>query len=160
MSIELMRSLLRDLGAEIGIPELAPDEDGFCCLEIGGRVRLSLQYDPEGQDLALFAPLCRLAGGEDRAEAQAAMLAGNMLWAGTQGGTLAVEPAEGTAFLQMKEKIQELDRASLVALVERFVQVAEVWQDRLAAYAADAAEAAAPEAGESAPRPADLIRLA
>jgi hypothetical protein len=152
MSIELMNSLLRDFGATIGLPDLAADEGGYCCLAIGERVRISLQYDPEAQDLALFSQLCRIAP-ETRFEAYEAMLTGNLFWAATRGGTLAIEPSEGCAMLLMKEKLQALDQHRFQALLEAFTEAAENWQDRLAALAE-------PEPPPPQGAPSEYIRLA
>jgi hypothetical protein len=152
MSIQLMNGLLRDLGATLGLPDLAADEAGYCCLAIGDRIRVSLQYDPETEDLTLFTRLLRIAP-EDRLEAYEAMLAGNLFWARTRGGTLAVEPGEGWVMLLMKERIQVLDGHAFQALLENFVDAAESWQERLSALAE-------PERPAPSGPPADYIRLA
>ncbi len=130
MSLDIMRGLLRDLGASIGLPDLAPDDDGYCCLRIGEHVTVSLQYEPEGQDIALFAKLCQVPQ-PFRREAYEMMLAGNLFWAQTRGGTLAVEPSEGVVFLLMKEKAQALEFSRFNAMLENFVEAAEDWQRRL-----------------------------
>jgi hypothetical protein len=130
MSLEIMRGLLRDLGASIGLPDLAPDDDGYCCLRIGEHVTVSLQYEPEGQDIALFAKLCQIPQ-PFRREAYEMMLAGNLFWAQTRGGTLAVEPSDGVVFLLMKEKAQALEFSRFNSMLENFVEAAEDWQRRL-----------------------------
>ena len=148
MSLDIMRGLLRDLGASIGLPELEPDNDGYCCLRIGEHVTVSLQYEPEGQELALFAKLCRIPP-QFRFEAYETMLAGNLFWAQTKGGTLAVEPSEGVVFLLMKEKLQAMDFPRFNALLEGFVEAAESWQRRLEALSdeIDEADVATPVGG-------------
>jgi hypothetical protein len=155
MSLDIMRGLLRDFGASIGLPDLEPDNDGYCCLRIGEQVTVSLQYEPEGQDLALFAKLCRIPQ-QFRFEAYEMMLAGNLFWAQTKGGTLAVEPSEGIVFLLMKEKLQAMDFSRFNALLQGFVEAAEDWQRRLEALSEELDEigADAPVGG------ADYIRLA
>ncbi|MEJ0017899.1 MAG: type III secretion system chaperone [Acetobacteraceae bacterium] len=103
-----MRGLLRDFGAGIGLPQLSPDEQGYCCLRIGEEITISLQYEPEAQNLVLFARLCQI----DETASEAAnemMLAGNMFWGQTRGATLAVEPVERIVFLLAKEAVVSLD---------------------------------------------------
>jgi hypothetical protein len=154
MSLDLMRSLLRNFGNTIGLPDLAPDDDGYCCLRIGDKVTVSLQYEPEGKDIALFARLCQIPP-VTRAEAYEMMLAANLFWAQTRGGTLAVEPTDGVVFLLMKEKAQALENATFNSLLENFVEAAEDWQQRLEPFSDEL------EAVDDGPAPSgsDLIRL-
>ena len=155
MSLDLMRALLRDFGAGIGLPDLAPDDDGYCCLAVGEKVTVSLQYEPQGEDLALFARLCQI-DPDDRAEAYEMMLSGNLFWAETKGGTLAIEPADGVVFLLMKEKLQALDHARFNAMLEGFVEAAEAWQRRLLPMTDEGAEPTAAVV----PLHPDFVRLA
>ena len=59
------------------------------------------------------------------------MLAGNLFWAQTRGGALAVEPSDGVVFLLMKEKAQALEFSRFNSMLENFVEAAEDWQRRL-----------------------------
>ena len=103
----------------------------------------------------MFAKLCRVPP-QFRFEAYETMLAGNLFWAQTKGGTLAVEPSEGVVFLLMKEKLQAMDFPRFNALLEGFVEAAESWQRRLEALSdeIDEADVATPVGG------ADHILLA
>ncbi len=149
MSLDVMRSLLRDFGAGIGLADLAPDDQGYCCLQFGEHVKVSLQYEPEGQDIVVFARLGAIEP-EDRALAHEMMLAGNFFWGQTKGGTLAIDPSEGVVFLLMKEKLRALDLPGFEALLERFVAVAEAWQSRLQVLTTRAGgEPAAPPAADA-----------
>jgi hypothetical protein len=157
MSLDILRSLLRDFGTGIGLPDLAPDDQGYCCLQVGELVKASLQYEPEGQDLVVFARLAEV-GPEERPIAHEMMLAGNFFWGQTKGGTLAIDPAEGVVFLQMKEKLRVLDLPGFEALMERFVAAAEAWQGHLQSLTArTSVESAAPVAAGGR---ADYSRLA
>lgn len=156
MSIEILRGLLRDFGAGIGLPDLAPDDQGYCCLQIGEQMKVSLQYEADEQNLVLFARLCAIdvAMREDAFEM---MLTGNLFWAQTKGATLAVEPADNLVFLQAKESVLSLDLPRFNRLLENFVETGETWVQRLKPFAADAADSAV----ETAPYAAqDYIRLA
>lgn len=150
MSLDVLRSLLLDFGAGIGLPDLAPDDQGYCCLQFGEHGKLSLQYEPEGRDLVLFARLAEVGpGNADR----------QFLLEQDQGGALAIDPGEGVAFLLMKEKLQVLDLPGFEALLEWFVAAAEAWQSRLQALTGRVgAESPAPAAAEcqGGPRAAGL----
>jgi len=149
-----MRNLLRNFGASIGLPDLAPDDDGYCCLRIGDKVTVSLQYEPEGKDIALFSRLCQIPP-ISRPEAYEMMLSANLFWGQTRGGTLAIEPTDGVVFLLMKEKAQALENASFNSLLENFVEAAEDWQQRLEPFSdeLDAADDGPPPSGS------EFIRL-
>jgi Tir chaperone family protein CesT len=153
MSIEMMNGLLRDFGAGIGLPDLAPDDQGYCCLMIGEAITLSLQYEPEEEELAMFARIGHV-DDDQRGEACEMLLAGNLFWAETKGGTLAFEPASGSVFLMMKDRIQALDGPRFNTLLTRFVEAAEEWRQRLRALGGEAA--LAPPAAEAPARLGDI----
>ncbi|MBS0643373.1 MAG: type III secretion system chaperone [Acetobacteraceae bacterium] len=141
MSIDAVRSVLRDLGAGIGLPELAPDDDGYCCLKIGEQITVSMQYESEEQNLVLFARLCAI-DPVFREEAYEMLLAGNLFWAQTGGATLAVEPAGGEVMLQAKESTAALDLPRFNRMLQSFVDTGEAWIARLKPFAATPSETA------------------
>lgn len=154
MSIEIMRGLLRDFGAGIGLPDLAPDDQGYCCLKIGEQITVSLQYENEEQNLVLFARL----GTIDvtmREDAYEMMLTGNLFWSQTRGATLAVEPTGGVAMLFAKENIVALDLTRFNRLLESFVEAGESWIKRLKPFTASDEPAPA----STSQVPLDYIRL-
>src|SRR5262249_33730853 len=120
MSMEIYRSLLKGLGATIGLPDLAPDDEGFCAMQFGDRIVVNLQYEAEREDLALFA---RLGDVEPdlREAAYEMLLAGNLFWKETAGATLSVEPTAGTVYLAAKQAIQSLDQPRFEAMLNEFV---------------------------------------
>lgn len=158
MSIEIVRGLLRDFGAGIGLPELALDEQGYCCLQIGEQIKVSLQYEADEQDLVLFARLCPIDVAM-REEAFEMMLTGNLFWAQTKGATLAVEPADNLAFLLARQKSLSLDLPAFNRLLEDFVETGEAWLRRLRPFAAEAAEATEPAGSEMSGAAQDYIQV-
>jgi hypothetical protein len=155
MSVEIMRDLLRNLGAELGLPDLAPDDAGYCCLSFGDAIRVSVQYEPENEDLVLFARLCQIEEGATEPACEM-MMAGNLFWADTNGGTLAMDATERFVFLLAKERVQSVDFPRFMTMLERFVQAGEDWQERLRAFTAAAAADTRPVTAQI---PMDQMRL-
>jgi hypothetical protein len=154
MSVEILNGLLRDFGKGIGLPDLAPDSDGFCRLRIGEKITVSMQHEPQSDDLVLFTTLVRIAPTE-RAEAYEMMLSANLFWAGTGGGTLAVEQQDGMAMLLARRSLLALDLPAFETLLESFVQAGETWLRRLDPFAA-----AADEPADGVPAPSGYVILA
>jgi hypothetical protein len=139
MSVEILHDLLRQFGAQIGLPDLAADEQGFCSLKIGDVVTLSIQYEPEGDDIAIFARL-GVIQPEAREDACLLMLSANFMWVETRGATLSLELGESAAYLGVKEPAQALDAVRFARLVQDFVETAEQWTRRLVALNGGASE--------------------
>jgi hypothetical protein len=137
MCSDRLNDLLSQLGTSLGLPNLAPDAQGYCCLQIGG-ITLSIQYEATRQDLVIFSRLCQI---DDSAAADAypLLLAANLLWLETQGATLALDPHDASVFLQIREKIEPLDFPSFLSMLKNFVEVGETWQKRLERFSDDIA---------------------
>ena len=155
MSAQTFEALLREFGGKIGLPELRPDERGYCALSFDD-LDAHLQYAGERDELVVFTRLGVL-DDEDRAGIYERMLEANLFWGGTNGGTLGVEPDSGMVFLMMKADLCALDGAAFDDLLERFIAAGERWRQEVAAFAG---EGETPPTGEEAPAslPDGLIR--
>jgi hypothetical protein len=135
MSLDLLRSFLGGLGAQIGLSGLAPNDDGYCLLQVE-NLPVSIQYQRDTGDVVLFARLCRIAAYATT-EANEMMLAGNLFWGQTDGATLAIQQPGNEVYLLAKDKLQALDGLQFKAMLERFVHVGEVWRQRLELLTSD-----------------------
>ncbi len=136
------QSLVREMGAGLGLDGLALDADDHCLLQVGERVELSIEYDGEAHALVLTATGGRLPEAA-RERASLALLEANHYWTGAGGATLSCDPHNGTVYLQVREPADTLDSARLAGLVQALVGNAEYWHERLLHLAsADAAEPA------------------
>lgn len=52
-----MNEVVKQLGAMVGLPSLAPDEDGFCFLRIEDDTEVGIGVSPSGDRLVLFSVL-------------------------------------------------------------------------------------------------------
>jgi hypothetical protein len=131
-------NLMHSLGASLGLKTLTPDTQGYCCLQIGERITVSIQYDVEYQDLVMFSRICQLDSNAS-AEAYELLLNANLLWFQTERATLALDRYDAGVFLQMKEKIEAIDFSRFLSMLEKFVETGEAWQDRLDRFTANKA---------------------
>jgi Tir chaperone protein (CesT) family len=130
MAMEAYRGLLASFGQSIGLPELAPDEEGYCALSFDDLV-VHLQHEPEDEEIAAFARIG--AVDEDRAlEIYEMLLNANQLWAGTAGATLSVQPEDRTVFIAARKPLEVLSDESFSDWLGDFVDITDYWTGRLA----------------------------
>lgn len=139
---EQINLLLGEFGREIGLDGLTLDADGHAALAFDD-VLVNLELEEDDDRLLFYAYLGGIRG--DAPAAMRAMLEANLFWRGADGGTLAMERATGGVVLELAVPAASLDRARLEAVLERFINTAEEWTQRLGA--GEAAKAADAEAG-------------
>jgi hypothetical protein len=130
MTFEVYQRLLASFGQSIGLPELAPDDEGYCALSFDDLV-VHLQHEPEDGEIAAFARIGAVE--EDRArDIYEMLLNANQLWAGTAGATLSVQPEDQTVFIADRKPLQVLDEEGFRDWVGNFVDITDYWSARLA----------------------------
>lgn len=140
--------LLAALGQQVGIAGLALDEAG-CCVLAFDDVVLHFEADEQSGRLFLYAGL---GDAPDRlAEAfYRELLAANLMWQGTGGATLSLDPDGRRFVLGHAVPVDRITEVDFVATVERFVDIAETWRRRIA-------EAGSQPAGPIEPAPAGIV---
>src|SRR6478735_1182980 len=93
-----LQKLVGEFGAEIGLPNLTIDGEGFCSLTFDGKVTVNLQLSESKDQIVLFAEL-GVVPTEDRAETYEALLKANFFWQATHGATLSLEGDEPTVVI-------------------------------------------------------------
>jgi hypothetical protein len=128
MSVEAFAELIRNFGQSIGLAEATPDADGYCAMSFDELV-VHFQYDAD--DVVIFSRLGEV--DEDRVEGIYGMLlAANMFWQGTKGGTISVEPDSRVAFIADRRPLAYTSDATFRDWLSGFIDIAEHWTDRLA----------------------------
>jgi len=130
MSIETVNEFLAELGQTVGLPELRLDEDGYCCLSFDA-LETHLQHDGDRDALVVFARLGALAE-EVASEAYELLLSANLFWAGTNGATLSVEPADRLVYLAASTPLAGLEYPDFEAWLGGFVAAADRWTENVA----------------------------
>lgn len=130
MSNQLYTDLLKQLGESVGLPELAPDEDDYCCLGFDDKIVTHLQFNAENEILMLFVQL----GTIDEALQNTVypkILKANLFWQGTGGATIGIDDETHEVLMCYQTPIRILDFQKFQELLEGFINTAELWINTL-----------------------------
>jgi len=127
---DAFETLIAELGAAIGLPELKLDEDGACTLSFDDNITVNLRLDPETDAVVLYSPL-GLLEADGSVAVKDALLEANLLFQGTGGCTLGVDSNMGLVVLAYREHVAQVRAPLLMERIEAFVNVAEAWRERL-----------------------------
>ena len=136
---ESSNGLIRALGADVGIPDLALDE-AHCCTLAFDSVVVTFELDESSDQLFLYASLGPIPAAGSRVFEE--LLEGNLLWKDTGGATLSLDRQGDRVMLHQGVPAERLSEVAFNAAVERFVNVAEVWTQRVSEGAAQPREEA------------------
>jgi hypothetical protein len=127
--LEPWQALLDQLGSDVELHGLTFSEEGYCSLGLDtGRV---LHLDVQADGLLLMTVLGEAPTGERRAPVLEMLLGANAFWVGTQGATLALDPALRQVLLMRKEPLQVLERRGLREVVGEIIATSERWAGTL-----------------------------
>lgn len=130
MSAENYKQLLSELGQSVGLPELAPDEDNYCCLGFDDKIVLHIQYNKENEVLMLFSQIGTI--DEDKTKAiYPRLLKANLFWQGTGGATIGVDDESREVLMSYQVPMSFMDFHKFQELLEGFVNTAELWINTL-----------------------------
>ena len=130
MNRQELSQTLTEFGKTCGLPELAFDDAGYCCLSFDD-VTVNLETDANGERLLLYAGLGQI-GPDTEPDLLASLLDANFFLRGTGGGTLGVDRATGSVALVQTFSSSEITANRLEAAAKNFVDLAESWMIRLA----------------------------
>ncbi|HZY20482.1 MAG TPA: type III secretion system chaperone [Ramlibacter sp.] len=132
MTLRQAEACLRDFGERLGMPGLRLDDQGCCQLLFDQRWLLTLALEPGGAGLWLQCPVT-LPGQAEALGGAALMslLRASFLGGATGGvGSGAAAGPDGRIYLQ--RPVPLADGAALHHAVERMLDLAETWSERLA----------------------------
>lgn len=136
MSVENFKRLVKDLGQNVGLPELSPDEDDYCCLGFDDKIIVHLQYSRENDMLMMF---CQIGTVEKHFYDVIfpRILKANMFWQGTGGATLGADAETGEVLMAYQMSVQFMEYPKFQELLEGFINTAELWINTLEAVQKD-----------------------
>jgi len=131
MSLEHFQQLIKNLGERIGISNLEPHPQGLCSLRFDDRVTIDLEYNSE-QDALLLSSLVGVLKKQESKEVYDELLEANLLWGGTNGATIGVDPASLAVFLCYQEQLKGISLEQFEQRIKKFSDTALFWNQRLA----------------------------
>ena len=131
MSLEHFQQLIKKFGENIGIPNLEPHPQGLCSLRFDDRVTIDIEYSEE-QDALLLSSLVGVLKSQETKQFYDELLEANLLWGGTSGATIGVDPASLAVFLCYQEHLKGISLEEFQQSVKRFSDTALFWNQRLA----------------------------
>lgn len=150
MSLEHFNDLLKDLGKSVGLPDLKPSSDGLCSLRFDDRVTIDLECSEERGAL-IFSSIVGTLLPYQAEKIYPELLEANLLWVGTGGATLGVDPATLSVFMCYQEKIDGMEFLRFQDLLKGFSDTALFWNKRLLENPEGGEESAPPGAQAAAP---------
>jgi hypothetical protein len=147
MLLQSCNDLMRALGADVGIPDLALDE-AHCCTLAFDSVVVNFELDESSGQLFFYANLGPMPAAGSRVYEQ--LLEGNLLWKDTGGATLSLDREGSRVMLHQGLPAERLSEVDFKAAVEQFVNVAEAWTQRVS-------EGAAAPRDEGGPPPSAMV---
>lgn len=90
--------LLKELGAEVGLPDVRPDAEGLCRLTFDGAVTIDFEQPP-GRDLIFLYSVIAQGPESGRERVYRELLSHNLFGQRTGGGVLALDDAQDEILL-------------------------------------------------------------
>lgn len=131
MSLEHFQQIIKKFGEQIGVPNLETHPQGLCSLRFDDRVTIDLEYSEE-HDTLLLSSLVGVLKIQERKQFYAELLEANLLWGGTSGATIGVDPASLAVFLCYQEKLKSISLEKFQESIKKFSNAALFWNQRLA----------------------------
>lgn len=123
-------NLLKDLGNNIGLPDLKPSGKGLCSLRFDDKVTIDLECH-EQSGVLTFSCIVGTVAEHEAAAFYPQFLEANLLWGGTGGATLGVDRTTMNVFLCYQEHLEEMDFPRFQQLLKGFSDTALFWYQRL-----------------------------
>jgi hypothetical protein len=121
---------LKALGALMGLPGLAWDEEGACTLEIGDRLALTMYVDADRRALILYTVIGRLRENASSSEL-IDLLSANFFWKDTAGATIGIERGSMLVFMVQSLPIDALTINKWDETLRFFIPSAKDWIEKL-----------------------------
>ena len=129
------------LGERGGVPDVSLDDARTCTLVFDDQW-VHLEEHEAGNAVLLYADVGRLPAEQSAADGMCRrLLEANLFTAGTAGATLGVASASGLIALTLRIDLRACDYAEFESVLQRYVDTAIAWRDRLAGEAAGPAPA-------------------
>lgn len=124
---EQLNAILRELGEEVGVPDLSASEEGVCTLSVDDRWLLNLVVNPHTDSLIAWMLLGDVPG-EERERFLTNLLRANLFWQKTRGGTLSLLPETDTVVISRSSPLGSDNVVRVKQLLEDLIEFADEYQ--------------------------------
>lgn len=146
------KDLMSGFGAKVGIPDLAPDSENTCRIDIDG-MSVSFMQHQESDMVVTWAEVSE-PPPEGVTILYRVLMESMFMGQGTGGSTFSIEPESKKIFLHRLDPLALMDLDSFCTMLEKFVNVLEQWRKLIADFR-PVAEEIGKSSGEAAPGPLD-----
>jgi hypothetical protein len=122
---EIAQNLVKALAAKLNLPELALDEDGYCCVVFDG-MPVNMEHE-DGSDSFLFFAKVHDAPADISLRYLEELLDLSYAAMLTEGGCFGLDRSSGAVMFADRASIRGLDDAGFEKAVEIFVERVEGW---------------------------------
>lgn len=130
-------TLARTLATTLGMEDVDIVDDSATFAMDGYLVLMALL--PQAEQVLLSTVVAELSAATPREALYGTLLRGQHFFAHTQGATLSMDDAGRYIVLQRVDALRALDVTAYPVLVDRFMQIADIWRERCTRMEAEAA---------------------
>jgi len=130
MSLENAKENLKEFGKELGLEDLAFDENNTCILGIDDEYSLHVTYEPNSRKMYIYSPLLDGLPKDEkiRLRLYEKLLEGSLLGGQMAGGGVGVAVAEELILVHSTLDMEHAVPAALRAYAPIFVEMVEKWR--------------------------------
>ncbi len=130
MSLENAKENLKEFGKELGLEDLALDENNTCILGIDDQYSLHITYEPNSRKLYIYSPLLDGLPKDDKVKLRLyeKLLEGSLLGGQMAGGGVGVAVAEELILVHSTLDMEHALSSALRAYAPIFVEMVEKWR--------------------------------
>jgi hypothetical protein len=130
MSLDNAKENLKEFGKELGLDDLAFDENNTCILGIDDQYSLHLTYEPNSKKLYIYSPLLDGLPKDDKLKLRLyeKLLEGSLLGGQMAGGGVGVAVAEELILIHATLEMEHALPSALRSFAPVFVEMVEKWR--------------------------------
>lgn len=130
---EKLKDLLREFGSMVGIGNLTPDQDNYCCLSVDEKIMLHVKLDEPSEQLMFLTQIGKFDDANKNALYEL-LLKENFKYAQSDMiFTLAKSVGENAVALSYKEYIGAVEFPRFEAIMKAMLETAEQWGEKVQA---------------------------
>lgn len=127
MNIE---DVLKELGAQMGLPGLKLDDNKVCRLIFDKKFTVDIEASEDLKTVHLYSAICVIPP-EGKESFYEGLLEANLFGRGTGGAAFGIDIELGEVLLSRTLQMEKIDYQDFVNILEGFVNHVEAWTDKV-----------------------------